>query len=374
MKRHEAYRWLAEKLGITKAQCHIGMFTARQCDGGGREGGREEGDVSEHYPSEEEMAERAKQVSACGNAADVHASAIERVIECEYYWLTDSDYRAARAELATLREQVTETHNAANCCGIAKNKREYSDVDCELNAGGRAWLMCSKLNQLRDELATLRADLAKERERAESIDEHRNMLNGLLIDACGASGYIGDGGLPEYLREQARKAAAFDRLTAPTSAMLTEREAVNAYGRTLDGDGPYGGTRIETSESDHETDCLGVASSQLLKVRMALEAVPVEELALVISECRNGKKWRNDELAEAVKDRLLAAIAEPAPRLEYEDCASCRGYGHFAKHGKPSIDKRDRRCLDCNGEGRVPRTPTQPPENPAAAYRKDGGR
>lgn len=36
------------------------------------------------------------------------------------------------------------------------------------------------------------------------------------------------------------------------------------------------------------------------------------------------------------------------------ECGSCRGYGHFSKHGKPSGDRRDRKCLDCGGEGQVP--------------------
>lgn len=36
-----------------------------------------------------------------------------------------------------------------------------------------------------------------------------------------------------------------------------------------------------------------------------------------------------------------------------EECSSCRGYGHFSTWGKPSADKRDRKCLDCSGTGRV---------------------
>lgn len=33
------------------------------------------------------------------------------------------------------------------------------------------------------------------------------------------------------------------------------------------------------------------------------------------------------------------------------DCGSCRGYGHFDEDGKPTTDKRCRKCLDCNGTG-----------------------
>jgi hypothetical protein len=32
MKRKEAYRWLCDKLGIEKNDCHIGMFNAAMCD------------------------------------------------------------------------------------------------------------------------------------------------------------------------------------------------------------------------------------------------------------------------------------------------------------------------------------------------------
>lgn len=35
------------------------------------------------------------------------------------------------------------------------------------------------------------------------------------------------------------------------------------------------------------------------------------------------------------------------------ECASCRGYGHFDEDGKPSIDRRGRKCLDCTGTGRT---------------------
>lgn len=31
MKRREAYRWLAEQLGLTAEECHIGRFTLEQC-------------------------------------------------------------------------------------------------------------------------------------------------------------------------------------------------------------------------------------------------------------------------------------------------------------------------------------------------------
>lgn len=32
MKRHKAYGWLAEKLGISKADCHIGMMDVETCE------------------------------------------------------------------------------------------------------------------------------------------------------------------------------------------------------------------------------------------------------------------------------------------------------------------------------------------------------
>jgi hypothetical protein len=36
------------------------------------------------------------------------------------------------------------------------------------------------------------------------------------------------------------------------------------------------------------------------------------------------------------------------------ECGACRGYGYFGPTGKPSVDKRNRKCLDCNGEGHKP--------------------
>jgi hypothetical protein len=37
---------------------------------------------------------------------------------------------------------------------------------------------------------------------------------------------------------------------------------------------------------------------------------------------------------------------------EPNECPSCFGYGHFDDNGEPSIDKRDRKCLDCRGTGK----------------------
>jgi len=57
--------------------------------------------------------------------------------------------------------------------------------------------------------------------------------------------------------------------------------------------------------------------------------------------------------AEAPKSRdSFAPPAKPDAEPK-EECGSCRGYGHFSKYGKPSIDKRDRKCLDCAGSGRA---------------------
>lgn len=37
---------------------------------------------------------------------------------------------------------------------------------------------------------------------------------------------------------------------------------------------------------------------------------------------------------------------------EPDDCPICMGYGHFTARGRPSFDRRDRKCLDCNGTGK----------------------
>lgn len=42
------------------------------------------------------------------------------------------------------------------------------------------------------------------------------------------------------------------------------------------------------------------------------------------------------------------------------ECWACRGHGHFSRWGKPSADKRDRKCLECSGEGKIPESPPEP--------------
>ena len=34
------------------------------------------------------------------------------------------------------------------------------------------------------------------------------------------------------------------------------------------------------------------------------------------------------------------------------ECPSCQGKGHFSEDGKPSLDRRHRKCGDCRGEGK----------------------
>lgn len=41
--------------------------------------------------------------------------------------------------------------------------------------------------------------------------------------------------------------------------------------------------------------------------------------------------------------------AQPRKTVHTE-CTTCLGYGHM-RRGKPSIDRRDSKCLDCNGTG-----------------------
>lgn len=57
--------------------------------------------------------------------------------------------------------------------------------------------------------------------------------------------------------------------------------------------------------------------------------------------------------AQLVRDlvaRVRRAVATP-PR-ELQECTSCKGYGYFDEDGEPSVDLRNRKCLDCRGTGR----------------------
>lgn len=96
--------------------------------------------------------------------------------------------------------------------------------------------------------------------------------------------------------------------------------------------------------------------------------------------CNNGAVHPTDvaTIAKAVIEKIAEdeglyiaanrrAFEKPQPStLEYEDCGSCRGRGHFAANGKASIDRRDRKCLDCRGEGRVPKKASPKTKKPRA--------
>src|ERR1700690_1965115 len=57
-----------------------------------------------------------------------------------------------------------------------------------------------------------------------------------------------------------------------------------------------------------------------------------------------------------VETALLPLVSDANPPcVDLEDCGSCRGLGYFNKRtGKATNDRRERKCLDCSGAGRVP--------------------
>lgn len=62
-----------------------------------------------------------------------------------------------------------------------------------------------------------------------------------------------------------------------------------------------------------------------------------------------GKPRRHPAKEKRVGDAIYVSEQE-AMRAAFE-CRSCRGYGHFDERDKPTIDRRCRKCLDCNGLG-----------------------
>lgn len=64
---------------------------------------------------------------------------------------------------------------------------------------------------------------------------------------------------------------------------------------------------------------------------------------------QRGRKSEILALAFAALEEMRGDAVE-ARRTE---CTSCHGRGHFSEAGEPSIDRRDRACLDCSGEGDV---------------------
>lgn len=51
--------------------------------------------------------------------------------------------------------------------------------------------------------------------------------------------------------------------------------------------------------------------------------------------------------------RFLKALADSRSQAREEECRACAGYGYFDHDDTPSIDRRDRKCGDCHGEGKV---------------------
>jgi DnaJ-class molecular chaperone len=58
----------------------------------------------------------------------------------------------------------------------------------------------------------------------------------------------------------------------------------------------------------------------------------------------------------APEDREDEWNPDVPPEAEEGECRSCLGYGYFRPNGEPTIDRRERKCLDCGGTGRAPST------------------
>lgn len=54
--------------------------------------------------------------------------------------------------------------------------------------------------------------------------------------------------------------------------------------------------------------------------------------------------------AKATRD-FLAALPEPV--REPGECDACDGYGHIDKRGHGTVDRRERKCGNCRGTGRI---------------------
>ena len=84
--------------------------------------------------------------------------------------------------------------------------------------------------------------------------------------------------------------------------------------------------------------CKTCGSTQV--TRSVTQIVEDRDQEMVIVDCASCENRRHTYYRK--KDRYPS------------DCGSCLGYGHFDADGNRSLDKRDRKCLDCNGTGEHP--------------------
>lgn len=94
---------------------------------------------------------------------------------------------------------------------------------------------------------------------------------------------------------------------------------------------------------------------------MKTEAQHVSNLAMLVGRLVHQIRRfdKNNDVAEKAigylqRSDLMPSITRGVTlNVMPETCQSCGGYGHFTEDGGPSIDKRDRMCLDCRGTGKT---------------------
>jgi len=88
--------------------------------------------------------------------------------------------------------------------------------------------------------------------------------------------------------------------------------------------------------------------------------------AVEVSDYERGKRepasWDHlHDTIDAMSRKLLDAFEEATRDIgevrEPDECDACDGYGHIRTDGSGTIDRRERKCLNCSGTGKqlVPR-------------------
>ena len=156
---------------------------------------------------------------------------------------------------------------------------------------------------------------------------------------------------PEYLQRKR------DVAQTKSEALAVQGRFESAFTRVL------GECEVRPRGVRGNLNCYGVVvdAEQMQKLTAILEALISNEARTLIKADKaeihtgcGGEVRLQHEAWTCVKcGKIGVAIAETSIGEDAypSDCGSCCGYGHFDEEGKPTMDKRCRKCLDCNGTG-----------------------
>lgn len=94
-----------------------------------------------------------------------------------------------------------------------------------------------------------------------------------------------------------------------------------------------------------------------MKVTIEVLADDRDDVVTLVREIATKLKRRKEESGKTVNYcmgdyRVIVENEYDLPLRDPDECHTCDGFGHLREDGTGTVDRRERKCLNCNGTGK----------------------